>query len=267
MSPPSTPKKTSPNGSKKASASATAVRPPPPPREPYPWKRVLVSITLLLITVFAGYYREYSSEVNVYLRRIQDWSFNKLWERASPGNAERIDPYRQELWKELTGKVLEIGPGFGDSLKYVDKKQIALYVAMEPNQFMHEHLVANSRDHGFFVQYDVGTCPMAQMTTDISGSKPLLTVVNGTLDGEIPKYVLDNAPYDYIASSLVLCSVTDVEANVENIDYLLAPGGKFVFIEHVRHGDHDPQVEGYDIGTWRKIQDWITPVWSVVAGN
>ncbi|KAJ1931052.1 hypothetical protein EC988_009919, partial [Linderina pennispora] len=117
--------------------------------------------------------------------------------------------------------------------------------------------------------YDLGTCPMAQMATDIAEdvAKPLLTVVNGTLDGEIPEYVLKNAPYDYIASSLVLCSVTDIEANIENIDFLLAPGGKFVFIEHVRHGDHDPQVEAYDISTWRTIQDWLTPVWSVIAGN
>ncbi|KAJ1936737.1 hypothetical protein EC988_008109, partial [Linderina pennispora] len=168
MSPPSTPKKSSKKEPKKAPSTSAAVRPPQPPREPYPWKRVLASITLLMITVFAGYYREYSAEVDAQLRRIQDWSFNKMWERMSPGNAERIHPYRQELWRQMTGKVLEIGPGFGDPLKYVNKRQVTSYIAMEPNKFMHEHLVANARDSGFFVQYDLGTCPMAQMATDIA---------------------------------------------------------------------------------------------------
>ncbi|KAI8323766.1 S-adenosyl-L-methionine-dependent methyltransferase, partial [Martensiomyces pterosporus] len=175
---------------------------------------------------------------------------------------KRIEPYRQELWPQIRGNVLEIGPGYGEALGMlrrakqgglVDAKAITRYVALEPNAYLHSQLTINAQSNGFLVQYDVNTCPNATA------------------------FLRDNAPYDYIVSSMVLCSVDDVEANLRAIFDLLAPGGRFVFIEHVHHTDSsDPTVvpgakgtvtKPFDVAMWRRVQDVLSPVWRIFSGN
>jgi ubiquinone/menaquinone biosynthesis C-methylase UbiE len=60
---------------------------------------------------------------------------------------------------------------------------------------------------------------------------------------------------DTVVSTHVLCSVTDVDAALKDIQRVLKPGGTFVFIEHVAAPD----------GTCtRTVQDGITPLWQTV---
>jgi ubiquinone/menaquinone biosynthesis C-methylase UbiE len=57
---------------------------------------------------------------------------------------------------------------------------------------------------------------------------------------------------DAVVSTLVLCSVEDLEGTLQEILRVLKPGGRFYFLEHVAA----PQ------GTWlRRMQQWIRPVW------
>ncbi|KAJ2910868.1 hypothetical protein GGI21_000420 [Coemansia aciculifera] len=245
--------------------------------EGYPWRRVLFGCLVVFLCWGIGLYREYQEVADQRIKQTQDWAFAKLWKHASGHSAKRVDPYRAPLWQEqIRGKVLELGPGLGESLMLVPKEAIAggeEYVVLEPNSFLHPGLADNAERAGFAVHYDPVTCPLHAATGN--SDKPVLAVVNGTLDGVIPQYVADHAPYDTIVSSLVLCSVDSLQATLDNVLHLLKPGGRFVFIEHVRHTDEDDlSVDAsvyasgsLNLGLWSRIQDVLTPVWSLVSGN
>jgi len=59
-----------------------------------------------------------------------------------------------------------------------------------------------------------------------------------------------------VISTLVLCSVTDVQQSLSEIYRVLKPGGTFYFIEHVAAPKD----------TWLyTLQNWITPLWRRMA--
>ncbi|KAJ2074119.1 hypothetical protein GGI01_002372 [Coemansia sp. RSA 376] len=266
--------------SEKTQAQVQAPATPPQPsgqRDGYPWRRVLFGCSVVLLCWGIGLYREYQETADLRIKQVQDWAFAKIWTHASGSCAERVDPYRRPLWSEqIRGNVLEIGPGLGESLLQLSRKKLgSRYVALEPNPYLHEALAENAKRAGFgSVHYDLLTCPNAA-ALNTGGETPVLSIVNGTLDGMVPQYVRDHAPYDTVVSSLVLCSVDNPQATLDSILELLVPGGRFVFIEHVRHTDEmDLSVDAsvyasgsFNIKAWGWMQELLTPIWSLVGGN
>ncbi|KAJ2741838.1 hypothetical protein GGI20_004911 [Coemansia sp. BCRC 34301] len=238
----------------------------------YPWRRVLFSCLVVFLCWGIGLYFEYQSTADARLKQAQDWAFAKLWTHTSALSASRVDPYRGPLWStQVRGTVLELGPGLGEALLLLPlEARKHHYVALEPNMYLHSGLANNARQAGYAVHYDLLTCADAPShNTDGEGAR--LAIVNGTLDEGIPRYVADHAPYDTVVSSLVLCSVRDLQGTLDRVQALLAPGGRFVFVEHVRHTDEsDTSVAESGelrLALWRRIQDVVSPVWALVAGN
>ncbi|KAJ2726975.1 hypothetical protein GGI07_000092 [Coemansia sp. Benny D115] len=223
---------------------------------------------------------------NKLLVIIRDWIFATGWVVVGPRLAERVDTYKEIIWPRINGNVLEIGPGFAESLRFlpratlkdgsevVDPKIITSYTIVEPNAFMFEKMQQNAERYGFNVRYDTMSFPEGAKIVTKAGSSEMATfnIVKGTLDyvDDIPEAVLKNAPYDSIAASSALCTVGNLEVTLQNIFKLLRPGGTFYFIEHVRHPEHNhPSVieeNGVNAWLWGKIQDWVTPAWKVFVG-
>ncbi|KAJ2886389.1 hypothetical protein H4R27_000680 [Coemansia aciculifera] len=259
-------------------APATQAQPHPRgQRDGYPWRRVLFGCSVVLLCWGIGLYREYQETADLRIKQVQDWAFAKIWTHASGLSAERVDPYRGPLWSEqIRGNVLELGPGLGEALLQLPRKQLGTrYVALEPNPYLHAALAENAKRAEFAsVHYDLLTCPNAA-AFNTGGGEPVLSIVNGTLDGMVPQYVADHAPYDTVVSSLVLCSVDNLQDTLDSILELLVPGGRFVFIEHVRHTDEmDLSVDAsvyasgaFNVKVWGWIQELLTPIWSLVSGN
>jgi SAM-dependent methyltransferase len=65
-----------------------------------------------------------------------------------------------------------------------------------------------------------------------------------------------DASFDTVVSTLVLCTVRDPSAALAEIGRVLRPGGRLLFIEHVR-GE----------GRRGRVQQRITPLWRVLAGG
>lgn len=63
--------------------------------------------------------------------------------------------------------------------------------------------------------------------------------------------------FDTVISSLVLCTVTDVDTVLQEVSRVLKPQGQYLFMEHVLHHDAFP---GF-------VQKTVTPVWQKVAGG
>ncbi|TMK41960.1 MAG: class I SAM-dependent methyltransferase [Actinobacteria bacterium] len=138
-------------------------------------------------------------------------------ERA--GLAER----RRSLLAGASGRVLEIGGGTGANLPLYPAAVTELTV-LEPEAPMASRLRRRVHDLG----------------------RPA-TVVQAPAE-EIP---LPDASVDLAVSTLVLCTVSDQGRALAELRRVLVPGGRLLFIEHVRAAD--PR-----LARW---QDRLAPLW------
>lgn len=133
-------------------------------------------------------------------RRLIAFALARFHERYERLVADR----KRLLFRDLHGTVLEIGPGTGPNFRYYPAD--IRWIGVEPNPFMHPHLQRAAGQAGLAVEIREGTAER--------------------LDAP------DNS-VDAVVSTLVLCSVPDLSAALEEIGRVLRPGGRFLFLEHV----------------------------------
>ena len=146
-------------------------------------------------------------------------------ERAGIGRA------RDGLLADATGRVLEIGAGTGANLPHLPRSGITSLLLVEPSAPMRDRLARRVRAEQAHLPVD---------THIVDGSAAALPVADGTIDT--------------VVSTLVLCSVPDIDAAVRELHRVLAPGGRLLLLEHVA---------GH--GRTRRLQAVIDPGWRVVA--
>src|SRR6476661_2745763 len=127
-----------------------------------------------------------------------------LSERA--GQAER----RRALLAQATGRTLEIGAGGGHNLRHYPDTVTQLVVT-EPSPHMIRHL----------------TSELATLDIDAQ------LVQTGA--EELP---FDDATFDTVVATFVHCSIPDPSRALAEITRVLKPGGRYLFIEHVRSTDN-----------------------------
>lgn len=134
---------------------------------------------------------------------------------------------KYELFKNLSGKVLEIGPGTGVNLMYYPKH--IEWIGVEPSTAMQQYLKQKAEESNL----------SATILTEGAEHIPL-----------------PDKSVDYVVCTLVLCSVSSQEVALQEIKRVLKPGGKFIFIEHVAAAKGT---------TSRKVQETIRPLWKKLA--
>jgi ubiquinone/menaquinone biosynthesis C-methylase UbiE len=140
---------------------------------------------------------------------------------------QAVAHHKRNLFTDLRGDVLEIGPGTGANLVYFPPD--IRWIGIEPNPFMHAYLKDEAQRVGLNIDVRLGTAERMEA---------------------------DDRSVDAVISTLVLCSVPDVSVVLRDIMRVLRPGGQFVFMEHVAA----PQ------GTsLRRVQRAIRPVWQWVG--
>ena len=146
---------------------------------------------------------------------------------ADCASYDNMAAFKKGLLGNLTGTVLEIGPGAGANFVYysVDIQ----WIGLEPNPFMHLYLQEEATRQGF---------QSIQLYGDSAENIPM-----------------DSESVDAVVSTHVLCSVVQLEQVFQEIVRVLKPGGTFTFFEHV----------GAPTGTWTRIvQNSVTPVWKAL---
>jgi ubiquinone/menaquinone biosynthesis C-methylase UbiE len=113
---------------------------------------------------------------------------------------------RRRLLADAEGRVLEIGGGTGANLLLYGPSVESLTVT-EPEQPMLRRLDRKVREQA-----------------------PLTKVLRASAE-ELP--FPDNS-FDTVVSTLVLCGVEDQTQSLREVRRVLRPGGRFLFIEHVR---------------------------------
>jgi SAM-dependent methyltransferase len=145
-----------------------------------------------------------------------------FWLAERAGLAAR----RRALVQQARGRVLEIGAGTGLNLRhYADDAELVL---SEPDAAMAERLrrrVADGRRPATVVLASAEALPFA--------------------DGE----------FDAVVSTLVLCTVPDQAAALREIRRVLRPGGRLLFMEHIRSAS--PR--------WARWQDRLNTPWRAFA--
>jgi len=129
---------------------------------------------------------------------------------------------RRNLVAGATGEVLEIGGGTGANLSYYGASAESITVT-EPEPPMLKRLERKAR-----------------------AQNSQATVLRAPAE-DLP---FPDASFDTVVSTLVLCGVDDQPRAVRELRRVLRPGGRLIFIEHVR--SDDPRVA--------KMQDRMNPL-------
>jgi ubiquinone/menaquinone biosynthesis C-methylase UbiE len=119
---------------------------------------------------------------------------------------KEVGRYRDELLQGLTGRVVEIGPGNGVNFRHYPRS-VDEVIAVEPEPYLRDK------------------------ARRAAGSVSLpVTVRAGTAE----RVGLPDESADAVVSSLVLCSVPDQRAALDELRRVLKPSGQLRFLEHVR---------------------------------
>jgi ubiquinone/menaquinone biosynthesis C-methylase UbiE len=118
--------------------------------------------------------------------------------------------HREALLGPVKGAVLELGGGTGANLPFYGQAVEELVVT-EPEEFMARKLEAKLVDY--------------------------------PLPARAVRAPAENLPFepnsfDFVVSTLVLCTVDDPGRALAEARRVLRPGGKLIFVEHVRSDDH-----------------------------
>jgi len=138
----------------------------------------------------------------------RNWLFYKFAVMTSNKTLE-FDTLRCEHVKNLSGRVLELGPGPGNNFKCWDKdSKITEWVGVEPNKYFHEFLKLEHENRNL-------TFPMS-------------TICSKGEDLDIPPQ-----SFDAVLATHVLCSVGDILLVLKQIHRALKSGGVYYYLEHV----------------------------------
>jgi SAM-dependent methyltransferase len=142
--------------------------------------------------------------MGLYAERIFPWMIDRGLD--TPG----INARRARLLAEARGATLEIGFGTGVTLPFYDFGKVTALTVVEPSTGMNR---------------------LAARRIAAAGA-PVEVVAGG---GE--RLPFADARFDTVVTSLTLCSVDDPAAVLAEIRRVLKPGGRFLFLEHVRSDD------------------------------
>jgi ubiquinone/menaquinone biosynthesis C-methylase UbiE len=160
---------------------------------------------------------------------LNEFLFPRILSLVGRIHEPRVRERKQRHLEGLGGRILEIGPGNGINFGYYDRG--AELTVVEPNRAMHPTLA------------------------EVAARCGLRFAAHG---GYAETIELPDASFDTVVSTLVLCSVRDLDRALQQVQRVLVPGGRFIFLEHV--GAH----EGTRL---RKFQSFVKPAWSCLGGG
>ncbi len=156
-------------------------------------------------------------------QRFYAWLVSKWSTGYEPTVANR----KRQLLQDLRGVVVEIGPGTGPNLAFYHPD--VEWIGVEPNGYMNPYIERQAEKYGRDIQVRAGNAE------------------------HLP---IEDATADAVVSTLVLCSVSDLEQSLHEILRVLKPGGRYVFMEHV----------AAESGSrLHVVQEIINPGWKLVA--
>ncbi len=155
----------------------------------------------------------------------------RFYDRVTAASEEAgVREWRRKLLANAAGKGLELGAGTGLNLDHYGEKVSSLYLS-EPDPHMRVRLADRVR-------------AMRGRGIEVA-------------DYAAEKIPLPDQSMEFVAATLVICSVRDPSACLGEIFRVLQPGGVYYFLEHVGH--LPPRSD-----RWQRL---LEPLWKRVMGN
>lgn len=155
--------------------------------------------------------------------------FARMWKVMSAHETPLLRRLRTENLAGLTGRVLEVGAGTGTNFALYPET-VREIIALEPET------------------------RLAPIAREAAAAAPVpVTVIESTIEALPP----DIEPFDAVVCSLVLCSVDDPDAVLQQLNSIMRPGGELRYFEHIAS-------PGWR-GVLQKVADGT--VWPRIAGN
>lgn len=148
---------------------------------------------------------------------------------APMGEGAGVGAHRDELLAGAVGRVLEVGAGSGLCFSHYPEG-VSEVVAAEPEPYLRR-----------LAEQAAGAAPVAVQVIDASADR---------LDFE-------DASFDVVVASLVLCSVPDQKSALHEMRRVLRPGGQLRFYEHVRSQEPGKA----------RLQDRVEWIWPRLVGG
>jgi len=138
---------------------------------------------------------------------VAGWLFAAVYDRmTAKAEAAGIGAFREALLSGARGRVIEIGAGTGANLPYY-RDGVETITFAEPEAPMARKLERRIREHSRIVE-----------------------IVHAPAE----RLPFANAQFDTAVSTLVLCTVADQAQALRELRRVLKPGGRLLFLEHVR---------------------------------
>jgi ubiquinone/menaquinone biosynthesis C-methylase UbiE len=169
-------------------------------------------------------------DVRGLTERVFAWYYPRILEVAERAGQRET---RRRLLSTASGRTLEIGAGTGVNLPHYTAA-VSELVITEPSPHM-----------------------LARLRRAVAGEPPAAGHWELVQTGaeELP---FDDGSFDTVVCTYVLCTVDDPRRALEEIGRVLAPGGRYLFMEHVHAG------EGTLLG---RFQDAVEGLHTVVAAG
>ena len=142
---------------------------------------------------------------NVF-RRLYATMYDRM---GRPAENAGLAARRSALLSQASGATIEIGAGTGLSLKYLPDT-LSRLVLIEPERHMRSRLER-------------------RVSTDRPSAE--------AIDASAENLAFPDATFDTAIATFVLCSVPDQDAALAEIARVVRPGGRLLFLEHVRAAD------------------------------
>lgn len=130
--------------------------------------------------------------------------FARVWKTMSNYEPESLRRLRAENVAGLTGRVLEVGAGTGTNFEFYPAS-VDEVVAIEPER------------------------RLAEVAQRAAAEAPVAV----TVSGQTVEQFASAQPFDAVVCSLVLCSIEDPEAVLQQLFSIIRPGGELRYLEHV----------------------------------
>lgn len=141
---------------------------------------------------------------------------------------------RGRLLTGLRGRVLEIGVGTGVNFQYYATDVDVIGIEPSPNMMV--HALEKQRRSGIAQQ---------------------IALHEMGWEDEALEAMIAPGSLDHIVCTLVMCTIPEPERALHRFQGWLKPGGQLILLEHIRARRR-----------WLgRVQDWLTPAWSKVAGG
>ncbi|MGE3974890.1 MAG: class I SAM-dependent methyltransferase [Bdellovibrionales bacterium] len=138
-----------------------------------------------------------------------------------------FDEPRRQVLAHAHGKILEIGIGTGLNLDHYPESVKEIW-AIDPNPGMERELRAKLKKRNIIVHFS------------LAGAERL---------------PFENASFDTVVSTLTTCTIPDLPQAFSEIQRVLKPDGKFLFLEHGLSADKNVA----------RLQNFLNPVQNIIG--